>query len=244
MSPVPARELAWREQRLRSHIGRQIADLRTEAGVTQAELARAVEIDQAHLSRIEAGLAAPSLKTLVAIAACLGSEAGVRLFPVPGPRLLDRFQAPMVETVIRRLHPRWRPTPEVVVRSARGVIDLVLSLADGALHVACEFHSELRRLEQVIRRSGEKALALPDSESFRGTISRLLILRSTEQTRAVARTYESTLAAAFPARTTDAVAALTTADRPWPGAAIIWVRLEGGRAVLLDGPPRGIRLGR
>jgi transcriptional regulator with XRE-family HTH domain len=242
--PIPARELARREQRLRAYVGRQIADIRAEAGVTQAELAKAVGIDQAHICRIEAGLAAPSLATLVSMSACLGNEVGVRLFPAPGPRLVDRFQAPMVETVIRRLDPRWHPAPEVVVPAARGVIDLVLSLADGTLHIACECHSELRRLELVIRRSNEKALGLEASKAVHGTTSRLLVLRSTERTRAIARVYEATLAAAFPARTADAVAALITPDRPWPGPAVVWVRLDGSPAELLDGPPRGVRLGR
>jgi hypothetical protein len=62
--------------------------------------------------------------------------------------------------------------------------------------------------------------------------------------RELARTFEATLASAYPARAVDVHRALTTATAPWPGAGILWVVVEGGRASLLDRPPRGVRLGR
>jgi hypothetical protein len=40
-----------------------------------------------------------------------------------------------------------------------------------------------------------------------------------------------------------AVNALRT-GAPWPGDAIVWVRIDGDRVELLDGPPRGVTLGR
>jgi hypothetical protein len=74
-------------------------------------------------------------------------------------------------------------------------------------------------------------------------VSTLLLLRSTVATRAIAKAYEATLAAAFPVRCSDAVAALR-GEAAWPGAAVLWARLQGDRAEILDLPPRGIRLGR
>jgi hypothetical protein len=74
--------------------------------------------------------------------------------------------------------------------------------------------------------------------------SRLLVLRSTAKLRHTASAFESTLRAAYPARTADVVEALTTADAPWPGAGIVWVWLDGKDTRLLEGPPRGVRLGR
>jgi transcriptional regulator with XRE-family HTH domain len=238
---VGPREIARRHRQLRSSIGRQITELREEAGITVSELARGAGIDLGHLWRIEAGSANASLEVLVAIAATLGADLGTRLFPGSGPRLHDRFQAPMIEALLRHLDSRWMARPEFAVPSARGVIDLVLALRGGGLTIACECHSELRRLEQVLRRSNEKAIALEGPE---GSVSRLLLLRSTTATRDVARHYEATLAAAYPARSADALAALRGETADWPGPAIIWARLEGGRAQLLDGPPRGVRVGR
>lgn len=50
----------------------------------------------------------------------------------------------------------------------------------------------------------------------------------------------ATFRAAYPARTVDAVAALTTAGRPWPGHAIVWVEVDGAGTRLLHGQPRGV----
>jgi hypothetical protein len=123
------------------------------------------------------------------------------------------------------------------------VIDAVLGRRLDRLTVACESHSELRRLDLALRRLAEKADGLRGQAEAAGTVSTMLLLRSTAATRAIAKAYEATLAAAFPARSADAVAALRGAAA-WPGPAIVWVRLEGVRAEILERPPRGIRLGR
>lgn len=241
-SPIGIRELRRRQDRVRDQLSRQIVESRTEAGVTQGALAAAAGVSQSFVSKIESGQARPSVDVLVSIASCLGAELGVRLFPTTGPRLVDRFQAPMVEALLRELHARWQANPEVPVPSAHGVIDVVLRERNGNGCIACECHSELRRLEQVLRRASEKVAGLralrPDEN-----VSPLLLLRSTVATREIARRFEVTLAAAYPGRSTDALTALR-GDAPWPGASIVWVRLEGGRAEVLDGPPRGVRLGR
>ena len=115
------------------------------------------------------------------------------------------------------------------------------------LVVATEAHSELRRLEQVIRWSADKAGSLGSSDLVgdgpEPTISRLLVLRSTATTRQTARQFEATLRAAYPARTLSVIRSLREAD-DWPGPGIVWVRIEGDRVELLDGPPRGVALGR
>jgi transcriptional regulator with XRE-family HTH domain len=238
---VRERELLLRE--LRARLGRQVAELRSEAGVTRAELARCADIHRAHLGRIEEGKRSPSFATMIALSSCLGADFSVRLFPTAGPRLHDRFQAPMIEALIQRLGPPWRAQPEVAVPAARGVIDLVLTRALDSLAIACECHSEVRRLEQVLRRAAEKADGLRTSGDAKSTVSSLLLLRSTLSTRALAKAYASTFTAAYPARCRDALDALS-GNVAWPGAAILWATVERGRAVILDEPPRGVRFGR
>lgn len=242
MPLVRSRELDRRRRRLRSRLAQQLADARSDAGVARTTLARAAGIDPSYLWKIETAAAQPSLDLVVTIAAALGCEVGMRLFPASGPRLVDRFQAPMIEQLLRELHPRWRGRPEVPVLRAHGTIDLVLDDQHRGLRVACESHSELRRLEEVLRRAAEKASGL-DPLHAGVAVSRMLLLRSTSATRAVARSFEATLAAAYPAKTADAVAALRS-ENTWPGPAIVWARVENGRAEILDGPPRGLRLGR
>ena len=75
-------------------------------------------------------------------------------------------------------------------------------------------------------------------------MSRLLVVRNTHAIREVARAAAATLAAAYPARTADAVGG------PSRRRAVARVRdrldapRTGGVATLLDGPPRGVGLGR
>jgi transcriptional regulator with XRE-family HTH domain len=233
-------------------IGRSLRDLRTDAGLSIAAVAREAGIDRSFLSRIERGDRAAGVAVLTGIATVLGADLSVKAYPNTGPRIRDRFQAPMEETLIRALDGRWIPDPEVVVvHPARGVIDLVLTDRVDPLLVASELQSEVRRLEQQIRWHREKELSLPSADLWRfataggpAATSRLLVLRSTRATRELANRYASTLRAAYPARTRDVIAALRTPDAPWPGAGVAWMRVEGGVANLLDGPPRGVILGR
>jgi transcriptional regulator with XRE-family HTH domain len=237
---------------LRRSIGEHVRRLREDAGLTRAAVASAAGIDPSYMTRIEDGRREAGYEVLAAVGAVLGADLSVRLFPNTGPTIHDRIQAPMGEALLRVLDPRWTPSPEVpVVRPARGVIDLVLHDQDARLLVATELQSALRRLEQQIRWHREKELSLPSSERWRWVArdgdpatSRLLVVRSTTETRRLARELEQTLRAAYPARAADIVDVLTSATAPWPGPGIAWMRVDGGRAELLDGVPRGVPLGR
>ena len=171
----------------------------------------------------------------------MGMDLSLRLYPNSGPLIRDHIQAAMVEELQSIIHGRWHPLPEVPVhRPVRGVIDLVLD-DEGEGLVACEAQSQLRRLEQQVRWSRAKADAL--AEAHGRPVSRLLLLRSTRITRAVAAEYAATMGSAFPARAADAYAALVGRE-PWPGDAIVWCRVERGLARVLPQPPRGIAIGR
>jgi transcriptional regulator with XRE-family HTH domain len=247
------REIRERDRRVREAVAAAIRELREDAALTRSAVAAAAGIDASFVGRIESGGREPSLSTLVAIATVLGADLSVRLYPTTGPRIRDRFQAPMVEELVTVVDPRrWVASPEVpVIRPARGVIDLVVAGRREPLVIASEFNSELRRLEQQLRWHREKEASLPSADLWRfvaadgePATSRLLVLRSTRAMRELAITFEQTLRAAYPAGAADAVAALTTASAPWPGPSIVWMAVEGGRARLLDRPPRGVRLGR
>ncbi|HEY4190281.1 MAG TPA: helix-turn-helix transcriptional regulator [Candidatus Limnocylindrales bacterium] len=226
--------------------------MREDAALTRAAVALSAGIDASFLGRIETGSREPSLSTLTAVATVLGADLSVRLYPTTGPRIRDRIQAAMVEAFLGVLDRRWIASPEVPVhRPARGVIDVVLTGRREPLAIASEFNSELRRLEQQIRWHREKEESLPSADLWRlaavrgqPATSRLLVLRSTRTMRDLALAFEQTLRAAYPAPSGDAVAALTSSRSPWPGPAIVWMAVEGGRGRLLDGAPRGVRLGR
>ncbi|MGH8929465.1 MAG: helix-turn-helix domain-containing protein [Egibacteraceae bacterium] len=74
-------DAAYAEARRDRELGQLIYDLRTEAGLTQAELAERMGTTQSAISRLEeGGGGAPKLDTLVRLAAALGR--GLRIsFP-------------------------------------------------------------------------------------------------------------------------------------------------------------------
>lgn len=222
-------------------IGEDVRRLRLDAGVSLRELARVTGLDPSHIARIEKGQTHASLEALTAIGVATGADLSLRFFAGAGPRIHDRFQAPMIEALLRDAHQRWIPRLEVQVpRPARGVVDLVLTDRLSPTRVIGEAQSEFRRLEEQVRWFAEKAEAIATDGR---PASRLLIVRSTVATREIARRYEAILRTAYPARTSDVVAALT-GEAPWPGDGVVWMRLEGGIAELLRHPPRGAPIGR
>jgi transcriptional regulator with XRE-family HTH domain len=246
------RQVRIRDLETRRAIGTAVRSLREDAALTRVALANAAGIDPSFEGRIETGARAPGITTLAALATVLGADLSIRLYPTTGPMIRDHLQAAMVEALLRTLHSRWHPIPEVpVTYPARGVIDLVLAERASALLIAAEVHSEVRRLEQQLRWHREKELSLASSTAWRvaeqrgePTTSRLLVLRSTRTLRDLANTYEATLRAAYPARAREIAETLQRPGTPWPGPGILWARVEAGRAEILPGPPRGVLLGR
>jgi hypothetical protein len=250
VTPASVRgETRRRVRRHAQHVGASIERIRLGAGLSKTDLARAASIHPSHLTRIERGDVVASVPVLTAISVALGCDLSIRLFADVGPSIHDRHQAPMIEALLRVLPAgRWRPRLEVAVsQPRRGVIDMTLDDRAAPLTVAAEFQSMIGRVEETIRWQAEKADGLAEAQAQGGLprqVDRLLVLRSTSDTRSLIDRFELTFATAYPARSADVVAALTTADAPWPGSGIVWMRVEAGQAVLLPGPPRGIRMGR
>lgn len=211
---------------VRRRLAEDIVRLRTDAGASQRAVARLAGVDQSVVSRVEAGDLNPTLESYARIAAALGADLAARVYPQTGPRIHDRHQVRMAEVVIGALHPRWRVTPEVAVRRpVRGWIDLVLNDPAQQLDVATELESDLRRIEQLIRWSAEKAGAI-------GATSRMLVVRWTRANRDVVTNSRRLLREAYPADPRDALASLT-GTAAWPGPALLWARIDRGRADLV-----------
>ena len=245
MTTVNKRAMRATRRDLLQKLGREIRALREDAGRSQAAVAREAGIAGSYLSKIEAGGAEPSPTALLAVAAALGADLSIRVFPNTGPRIRDRFQVAMTEALLAMLHPRWQATPEVpVYRPVRGVIDVVLEDRGGADTVATELHSRLQRVEQQLRWSVQKADALagrPDMAQRR--VGRLLVVRNTAAMRDLVRAAPGTFAAAYPAPVADVMDALA-GTAPWPGPGLLWADVARGVARVLRAPPRGIGVGR
>ena len=100
---------------------------------------------------------------------------------------------------------------------------------------ACPHPDWLRRIEQQIRWHAMKAESLPSWDGWpqlgseEPRISRLLVVRRTRATRAVAAEFARQLRVAYPAHPDDALASLLGTE-PWPGSALVWMVVEHGAA--------------
>lgn len=247
-STLLERAIAERQRFLRRAIAEQLKRVRLDEELSMRQVAAAAGLHFSHLPRIEAGERQPSLDALVALATAMGHDVSIRLYPGNGPRVRDHIQVRMIEALLAALHPRWIARLEVAVhRPVRGVIDVVLQDRELGDVVAGEGHSALHSVEHQVRWAGQKADAIVSARGWPWSdrpdeprIGRLLILRSTTAMRSLVETLPATFRTAYPARTVDAVTALTTAGAPWPGHAIVWVEVDGTRTRLLRGAPRGM----
>lgn len=235
-------EIARRDRDLRRALGVQIRQLREDAGVSQAALARAAGLDRAHVCRIEAGTAEASLDAYQAIAVALGAELQLRLFPGAGVPIRDRYQARIAETLLRLAHRRFRRFAEVpVFRPVRGVVDLVFHDPDEPIALATEIQSGIHRVEQLLRWHNLKSDGLRQGSDLpiRDTpISRLLVLRDTVTNRRIVETFSETFATAYPAPPDAALRSLTATGGPWPGAALLWARTDSRDVTVAPHPMR------
>ena len=236
MQPGLERSARAAAERIRRTAGGDVERLRLDAGLPRVRLADASGVNDSYLRRVEQGTVSPSIETYARLAAALGADLSVRLYPNSGPAIRDRHQAGILEALLASKHARWHAYPEVAVRRpSRGWIDVALHDPRERTIVATEIQSELHRVEQLVRWSEEKAASLPSWDGWTQlgeppTISRLLIVRRTRTTRRIADQLRRQLLAAYPADPRDALEALTTATVAWPGAAVLWAVGRGTAA--------------
>ncbi|TAK01971.1 MAG: XRE family transcriptional regulator [Chloroflexota bacterium] len=236
MQPAVERRARAAAERIRRTAGADVERLRQDAGLPRTRLADAAGLDDSFLRRVEQGTVSPSVETYARLAAVLGADLALRLYPNTGPAIRDRHQAGILEALLASKHPRWHAYSEVAVRRpSRGWIDVALHDPRERTMVATEIQSELRRVEQLVRWSEEKAASLPSWDGWAQlgeppTISRLIVVRQTRTTRRIAGEFRRQLRAAYPADPRDAFEALTTATVAWPGAAILWATGRGTAA--------------
>ncbi|MHB8958601.1 MAG: helix-turn-helix domain-containing protein [Candidatus Limnocylindrales bacterium] len=241
MTPTHLQRAADRHtSRLRAELVEQLRQLLADAGISIRQLATAAGLTSPYVARVLAGTERPTPEAYGRLAAALGADLTMRLYPNTGPAIHDRHQAPILECLLRARHPRWETFTELAVtRPSRGWIDVAFHEPRERVIVASEIQSALHRLEQIIRWSAAKADALPSWDGWTQlgdapAISRLLVVRRTRATRQVAHEFERQLRIAYPAHPDDAVAALT-GTAAWPGPTLVWAVIEHGRARLVSG---------
>jgi transcriptional regulator with XRE-family HTH domain len=227
-----------RSELLRRSLAGDLRRLRQDAGLTLEAVATAAGLDPTTVSKLESGEFRPSVETYMRVTTALGADLHARPYPTTGPPIHDRHQSRMVEVLLASLHRRWDATAEVAVRRpARGFVDQVLFDRVAPLLVATELESDLRRIEQLLRWGTEKAASLASADGWHAwardrepQISRLLVVRRTRANRAIADVVRRQLREAYPGDSRDALEALTGTSA-WPGAAMVWARLDTGLLV-------------
>jgi DNA-binding XRE family transcriptional regulator len=222
-----------RSTALRRSLAADLMRLREDAGLTRAAIASAAGVDPSTISKVETGQFLPTLELYGRLAAALGADLHARPYPTTGAPIHDRHQVRMGELLLGTMHARWHASPEVAVRRpARGFVDVALFEPGSRTIVATELESLLRRVEQLLRWSAEKATSLPSSDPWptwsrdgAPSVSRLLVVRRTRSNREVALTARRLLRDAYPADPRDALESLE-GTAAWPGPALLWARLD------------------
>jgi transcriptional regulator with XRE-family HTH domain len=241
---------ASRSADLRRRLAKELIGARAASGLSQRDVAAEAGIDRRWVAKAEAGEANLTLDALAAVATVLGTQASIRLFEATGPRLRDHVQVRLLSTVLARLHRRWARRLEVpVYRPSRGVIDLVLVDASERQLICTEAHSVIDSAERQLRWAALKTDALSSADGYPwgasdATVRRLLVLRSTAAMRDTVNGAVAVFAAAYPGSTRQAVDALTGSAGAIEADTLVWVDVRGDESRLLDGPPRGVAVGR
>lgn len=168
--PTPDRAVARGTRRARqlAHEGaREVRDLRRASGLTQADVGRLVGVARSTIVRLEqGGFAGQRVDRLARLAAVLGGDLVVKIFPAGPPvrdiahlRLLDRFNG--------QLSPAFRIRAEVPlpIHGDPRAFDLLLT---GPGRVAVEAETRLSDMQALERRL---ALKVKD-----GGVERLILL--------------------------------------------------------------------
>ena len=194
-------------------------------------------IDPTYLGYIESGEREASLAVLSRVAAALGADVSLRIYPNTGPAIRDPHPGTDGRGVPRVAAHELAPLPRGSGASAgprrHRPRDRTPVVGSSRQHRSA---FRLRRLEQQLRWAAEKTDALPSAAvwpALTGEPSRVrrrgsCSCRSTTSTRSLARSFPATFAAAYPA---DPRRAPRRAPRPrrdrGPGTGMLWVDGRG-----------------
>jgi transcriptional regulator with XRE-family HTH domain len=200
--------------RVRRAMGDEIRVARLQAGLSQADVARAAGLSKGEVGRIERAAASwLTIEAACRVAAPLGLDVSVRLYP-GGPPIRDAAQ----QALLRRLRSelpavlRWSIEVPIPLPADRRAWDAMI-LGPG-WRCAVEAETRLHDLQALERRI---ALKRRDDDD----VPVLLLVNDTRINRLVLRTERESLRPIFPLDSRPALAALREGRFPGAGAIVV-----------------------
>jgi transcriptional regulator with XRE-family HTH domain len=208
-------------RRTSTRFGEEVREIRLRAGVSQSAVAQTIDVSRSVICRIEQGDPNVSSRIRARVAAALGAEFRIAVYPSNAPLIHDAAHARIIERVLRQRHPTWRPTVEATVPGpGRRSTDLRMDRASDV--VLMEVETRIGAFEAILRELAEKRRAVAELTPGKRTHV-VLVLPPTRHHRDLVASHPSIVAAAFPAPEEKLVRALESADAEWPGDGILWI---------------------
>lgn len=180
--------------------------LRLNAGLTQATVARAAGIARSTYADIERGRTSEvSLLRASVVSAALGHDLSVKLYPV-GPPIRDAGHVRLLADLVQQLAATWRRTYEspIPIEGDRRAWDLLLG---GPVSIGVEAETRPGDLQAL-----ERAIHTKQRDS--GVTRVLLLVRGSRRNRLLIRELLPVLRTSFPLGTPEVMRALREGRDP------------------------------
>ncbi len=204
------RRIDWARAMLdssRVRTGRELRDARESAGLSLRDVGRAVGISHSQASRIERGLVRdPSLDALTRLAAGVGCELSLRLYPVGDP-LRDTAHSRLLERFRIELHPSLTIRHEVPIGRDGDLRAWDAVVSGTGWRIAVEAETRLVDAQALLRR-----LALKRRDA--AMAHAILLVADTRANRTALAAMRTVLIAEFPVAGRATLRALRAGE--WP----------------------------
>lgn len=200
-------EAAIAARRLQAELGSELRDARLARGLRQLDVARAMSMSTASVSRIERGLAKDlAISDLARHAATVGLRLHARFYPNTGG-LRDAAQLDLLRRLRARIGDRftWHLEAPLPIPGDQRAFDALLTRGD--ITVAVEAITRLRDAQAQLREATRKQR---DGQATR----LVMLIKASHANRAALATAADLLATTFPLPTRTTLAALAAGDDP------------------------------
>jgi len=196
-------------RRLQADLGAELREARLARGLRQIDVARATDVSNARISRVEHGLLRDlAVAALARHGAVVGLRLSARFYPTGGG-LRDAAQLDLLRRFRARIGDDWTWQLEAPLNIPRDLraFDALLTSRNGHTTVAIEAITRLRDAQAQLR-----AMARKQRD---GQATRLVILLAAgHANRAALNSAADVLATSFPLGTRATLAALASGDDP------------------------------